>query len=192
MPAISLWAARIADQPSWSDFPLILLTATGEVNEESHRKMRVREPLGNVVLLERPVRPETLVSTVQAALRSRRRQYQMRDYIARNRAAEEAMRRSEKLAVAGRLAASIAHEINNPLESVTNLLYLIGTSSSLQEAKKHKVIAEKELARVSEIVTQTLQLLPRTEQANRGADHRDRGLRAHPLSGEIDLRRNRD
>ncbi len=156
LPAISLWAARIADQPSWSDFPLILLTAGGEVNEESRRRMRVREPLGNVVLLERPVRPETFVSTVQAALRSRGRQYQMRDLIDTNHAAEEAIRRSEKLAVAGRLAASIAHEINNPLASVTNLLYLIDTSSSLQEAKKHEAIAAKELARISEIVTQTL------------------------------------
>jgi len=157
LPAISLWAARIDEQPSWSDFPLILLTGCGEVNEESRRRMRVREPLGNVVLLERPVRPETFVSTIQAALRSRGRQYQMRDYIARNHAAEQAIRRTEKLAVAGRLAASISHEINNPLASVTNLLYLIGTSSSLHEAKKHKEIAEKELARVSEIVTQTLQ-----------------------------------
>jgi signal transduction histidine kinase len=156
LPAISLWAARIAEQPSWSDFPLILLTASGEVNEESRRRMRVREPLGNVMLLERPVRPETFVSTVQAALRSRGRQYQMRDYIAKNHAAEEAIRKSEKLAVAGRLAASISHEINNPLASVTNLLYLIGTSSSLEEAKKHKEIAAKELARISEIVTQTL------------------------------------
>jgi signal transduction histidine kinase len=156
LSAITLLAARIAEQPSWSDFPLILLTASGEVNEESRRRMRVREPLGNVVLLERPVRPETFVSTVQAALRSRGRQYQMRDYIARNHAAEEAIRRSEKLTVAGRLAASISHEINNPLASVTNLLYLIGTSTSLEEAKKHKEIAERELARISEIVTQTL------------------------------------
>jgi len=118
--------------------------------------MRAREPLGNVVLLERPVRPETFVSTVQAALRSRGRQYQMRDYLAERNVREEALRRSEKLAVAGRLAASMAHEINNPLNSVTNLLYLIESSSSLEESKGHGEIAARELARVAEIVTQTL------------------------------------
>ena len=132
LPDIAEWAAQIAEQPSWSDLPLILLTVTGEVNRESQKKMLARRPLGNLVLLERPVRPETLVSTVQAALRSRRRQYQMRDYLVQSRVAEEALRRSEKLAVTGRLAASIAHEINNPLASVTNLLYLIGSSSSLE------------------------------------------------------------
>jgi signal transduction histidine kinase len=156
LPAISQWAAQIAGQPSWSDFPLILLTAGGEVNDESRRRVCVREPLGNLILLERPVRPETFVSTVQAALRSRGRQYQMRDFIAKNHAAEEAIRRAEKLAVAGRLAASMSHEINNPLASVTNLLYLIGTASSLEEAKKYKETAANELARVSQIVTQTL------------------------------------
>ena len=105
------------------------------------------------MLLERPVRPETLVSTVQAALRSRRRQYQMRDYLTERHKAEEALRKSEKLAVSGRLAASIAHEINNPLESVINLLYLIGTCSFLEESKQYTVTAMSELARVSEIVT---------------------------------------
>lgn len=153
---ITEWAAQITEQPSWSDLPLILLTNTGEVNRESQKKMLARQPLGNMVLLERPVRPETFISTVQAALRSRRRQYQMRDHLVESRVAEEALRRSEKLAVTGRLAASIAHEINNPLMSVTNLLYLIGSSSSLEETKTYTEIAATELARVSEIVTQTL------------------------------------
>lgn len=155
---IAEWATQIAGQPSWSDFPVILLTVTGEVDRESQRNMRSRQPLGNLVLLERPVRPETLVSTVQAALRSRLRQYQMRDFLNERRATEEALRRSEKLVVAGRLAASIAHEINNPLESVTNLLYLISTSTSLDDAKKHTEVAESELARVSQIVTHMLRL----------------------------------
>ena len=71
--------------------------------------------------------------------------------------AEEAMRRSEKLAAAGRLAASIAHEINNPLESVTNLLYLLHEHPSLdEESKEYANMAQRELARVAEITQQTL------------------------------------
>lgn len=71
--------------------------------------------------------------------------------------AEDAMRRSEKLAAAGRLAASIAHEINNPLESVTNLLYLIRNNGSLDPAAQEYVkMAQEELARVGEITQQTL------------------------------------
>lgn len=153
---VDAWAAQVAEQPSWSDIPLILLTVAGAVDHENQRKIRILQPLGNLVLLERPVRPETFLSTVQAALRGRLRQYQMRDFLAQSRLAEETLRKSEKLLIAGRLAASISHEINNPLASVTNLLYLIGTSTSLEEAKAHRDIAAEELARISEIVTQTL------------------------------------
>ncbi|ADV82113.1 sensor histidine kinase [Terriglobus saanensis] len=71
--------------------------------------------------------------------------------------AEEAMRRSEKLAAAGRLAASIAHEINNPLESVTNLLFLLQHHPSLDpEALEYAALAQRELSRVGEITQQTL------------------------------------
>lgn len=150
------WATEVAEQPSWSDIPLILLTVTGAVDHENQKKINALRPLGNLVLLERPVRPETFLSTVQSALRGRHRQYQIREFLAQSRLLEESRRKSEKLLVAGRLAASIAHEINNPLASVTNLLYLIGTSSSLEEAKAHTDIAAQELGRVSEIVTQTL------------------------------------
>ena len=153
---IADWGARIAAQPSWSDFPMIVLTVAGAVDPNSQKKMVFREPLGNVVLLERPIRPETLISTVQASLRSRRRQYQMREYLAQRRKTEKALLQSEKLAVAGRLAASIAHEINNPLAAVTNLLFLINTSSSLEETKIYATTAADELARVSEISIHTL------------------------------------
>ena len=70
---------------------------------------------------------------------------------------EEALRRSEKLAAAGRLAASIAHEINNPLEAVTNLLYLLRHHSELtKEAEVWADGALHEVARVSAITQQTL------------------------------------
>jgi len=153
---IRQWTAQIADQPSWSDLPMIVLTTSGQVDQESRRNLRLRQSLGNLILLERPARPETLLSTVQAALRGRSRQYQTRDHLAERQMAEEALRTSEKLAVVGRLAASIAHEINNPLEAVTNLLYLVSLSSSLEDSKNYAQTAMSELARVSEIVIQTL------------------------------------
>lgn len=70
---------------------------------------------------------------------------------------EELLRKTEKLAAAGRLAASIAHEINNPLEAVTNLLYLLETHPQMdEEARQYVAMAQGELARVSEITQQTL------------------------------------
>jgi PAS domain S-box-containing protein len=71
--------------------------------------------------------------------------------------AEDALRKSEKLATAGRLAASIAHEINNPLAGVTNSLYLALQDDSLKtDTKRYLQTAEEELRRVSHITTQTL------------------------------------
>lgn len=73
------------------------------------------------------------------------------------RRSEEALRRTEKLAAAGQLAASIAHEINNPLEAITNLLFLLRTQTKLDaEAAHFTEMAQHELARVSEIAQQTL------------------------------------
>ena len=71
--------------------------------------------------------------------------------------AEEALLRSEKLAAVGRLASTISHEINNPLEAVTNLLYIVRTSEGLlPEHREHLELADRELARVSQITSQTL------------------------------------
>jgi signal transduction histidine kinase len=73
------------------------------------------------------------------------------------RRSEEALRKTEKLAAAGRLAASIAHEINNPLEAITNLLYLLLREPSLDEqARAYAQSAQHEISRVSEMTQQTL------------------------------------
>ena len=69
---------------------------------------------------------------------------------------EETLRRTEKLAATGRLAASIAHEINNPLEAVTNLLYLIRQEKLSPETARFAELAQQEVTRVSEITQQTL------------------------------------
>ena len=70
---------------------------------------------------------------------------------------EEALRKTEKLAATGRLAASIAHEINNPLEAITNLLFLLRNFCQLQDpALKYVTMAEQEARRIAEITQQTL------------------------------------
>ena len=69
---------------------------------------------------------------------------------------EEVLRRTEKLAVAGRLAASVAHEINNPLAAITNCLYLVEQSQMDDSGRAYLQIAQKELDRVAQITVQTL------------------------------------
>jgi signal transduction histidine kinase len=154
--AIAKLRAVVEQQPPWSDFPLILLTVGGRVTPESERLREWRQPLGNIFLLERPIRPETLLSTLEIALRGRQRQYQIRDQMLQYARAQDALRRSEKLAVTGRLAASIAHEINNPLEAVTNLFYLMRSNPEPEDMRRYMDHAEQELARVAEITRQTL------------------------------------
>lgn len=76
--------------------------------------------------------------------------------VTQQRKAELALVESEKLAVVGRLAASIAHEINNPLESVTNLLYLASLNTELTQVQEYLYTAQRELRRVAAITSQTL------------------------------------
>ena len=77
--------------------------------------------------------------------------------ITAQRTADAALVESAKLAAVGRLASSIAHEINNPLEAVTNLLYLIGQDPALSQSTRDFVqIADREVARASQLTSQTL------------------------------------
>jgi two-component system CheB/CheR fusion protein len=69
---------------------------------------------------------------------------------------EEAMLRTQKLAVAGRMAAAVAHEINNPLEAVENLLYLISTAETTELVRSYAHMALEGLTRVSLVTQQTL------------------------------------
>ncbi len=77
--------------------------------------------------------------------------------ITQQKKAEAALVQSEKLAAVGRLASSISHEINNPLEAITNLLYLTAMQDDLsEEVRGYIEMAQSELSRVSQIATQTL------------------------------------
>jgi signal transduction histidine kinase/CheY-like chemotaxis protein len=81
-------AAWLSEQPTWSDFPFILL-ATKRAGHRSREAVEVLRMLGNVVVLERPIHSETLQSAVASALRVRRRQYEARTRLGELQRAEE-------------------------------------------------------------------------------------------------------
>jgi signal transduction histidine kinase len=91
---ISALAQRLSVQPPWSDFPIIVLTGSGMSTALTESAVRSRAPLGNITLLERPLRPATLISAVRTALTARRRQYELRDHLQERTAAEDALRRA--------------------------------------------------------------------------------------------------
>ncbi|MCJ2008486.1 ATP-binding protein [Methylobacterium sp. J-092] len=86
--ALAAWIER---QPPWSDFPFIML-ATRQAGRRPARGAAMVERLGNVVLLERPINAETLISAVASALRVRRRQYQARGHIREREQDQERLR----------------------------------------------------------------------------------------------------
>lgn len=80
--------------------------------------------------------------------------------------AEEALRRNERLAAMGKLAGIVAHEINNPLEAITNTFYLLREHPSLNdEARYYAQLADQELARVGHITKQTLSFYRESQKA---------------------------
>jgi signal transduction histidine kinase len=92
--AIGALALRLSAQPPWSDFPIIVLTGSGMSTASTESAVRSRAPLGNITLLERPLRPVTLISSVRSALIARRRQYEVREHLRERTAAEDALRRA--------------------------------------------------------------------------------------------------
>src|SRR5581483_3850061 len=108
-------ADTLAGQPPWSDFPLVVLTRGGADPASAAWAL---EALGNVVLLERPVRVAALVSAVKAALRARHRQYQLREHLAQRQQAEEALREADKRK--DEFLAMLGHELRNPLAPLAN------------------------------------------------------------------------
>jgi PAS domain S-box-containing protein len=86
-------ADHLRRQPVWSDLPVIVLSSSGA---ESPAVARAVATLGNVSLVERPMRVSTLLSVIRAALRARERQYQVRGHLEQQRRAETELRESEE------------------------------------------------------------------------------------------------
>ncbi len=148
---------RIIDaQPRWSDLPVMLITSGPNEPRAAAIATRIRLEIRSLILLDRPVRKELFLSAVQVVYTSRLKQLEVRDAAARQSQSDEALRNTEKLAVAGRLAATMAHEVSNPLEAMGNLLYLVENAATLGDAQTYSRMATQELKRVSEIIDRTL------------------------------------
>ena len=146
----------IHGQPAWSDLPVMLLTSGPLEPQYAAIASQIRMEVRSLFLLDRPVRKELLLSAVQMAFTARLKQLEVRDAAERQAHSDEALRNTEKLAVAGQLAATMAHEVNNPLEAMGNLLFLIEHCTHVDEARSYAELASQELGRITQIVQHTL------------------------------------
>jgi signal transduction histidine kinase/CheY-like chemotaxis protein len=150
-------------QPPWSDFPLVVLfDNTVTTTEAGLRMLDMLGPLGNLTLLERPVRVMTLVSAIRAALRNRRHQYGVRDLLAR---------RDRDLKHRDEFLTMLAHELRTPLSSVlhaTQILDRLGPRSPVEE-EQHAIILRQSasLARLVDDVLDVNQLASGTLKLHR-------------------------
>ncbi|ACL66470.1 histidine kinase [Anaeromyxobacter dehalogenans 2CP-1] len=105
----------IAHQPPWSDMPVFVVTGAAPRLDHAHALRRLSW-LGNVLLLDRPLRRATLVSVVRSAIRARQRQYAAREVLAA---------REREVAARDQFLAMLGHELRNPLGAIVLALDVI-------------------------------------------------------------------
>ncbi len=137
--------AVMARQPAWSDLPILLLTRPGADSAFVERA----STLGNVTLLERPVRVVTLASAIRGALRGRARQYQTRAYLHER---EQADRRKDEF------LATLAHELRNPLAPIRNWVNVLRLSSAEDPGRDVWDMMDRQVNHMVRLVDDLLEL----------------------------------
>jgi signal transduction histidine kinase len=164
--------AFLDGQPSWSDVPIIVLQAPSRPMLAAARAHHAFEVLGNVTIIERPLRITTLVAAVRAALRARARQYDARETL------DKLRERERELATANarkdEFLAMLAHELRNPMAAITSALDVIemveGTASPVTRPRG---IAQRQIKNLVRLVDDLLDV----SRITRGAFE----LRKEPL-----------
>ena len=143
----ALLAQAIARQPRWSDLPILLLTRSAA---DTPTTARLIELLGNVTLVDRPVRLATLASAVRTALRARDRQYQARAHFMEREDADQ--RKDEFLA-------TLAHELRNPLAPIRNAVQIMRLSGASAPAAQHlSEMMERQVGHMVRLVDDLLEV----------------------------------
>jgi signal transduction histidine kinase len=132
----------LARQSSWSDIPIVIFTASsGRPPGSSPQQLF---DIGNVILLERPLQPISMLSAARTALRARRRQYEARaELLAQQRAVRE---RDQFLAMLG-------HELRNPLSAIGMAMQLDGASET---SSKYREIMRRQRGHLTRLVDDLL------------------------------------
>jgi len=144
----------LSRQPPWSDLPVLILTRTGADSQAIRTAVRM---LGNVTLLERPVRVGTLVTAVRTAVRARERQYQIRGHLTDRAEAEAALRLIDQRK--DEFLATLGHELRNPLTPLLMGLQLLKTSDGDPGADDHvKAVMERQINHLVRLVDDLLEV----------------------------------
>ncbi|WP_168879275.1 hybrid sensor histidine kinase/response regulator [Rhizobium sp. P28RR-XV] len=145
----------IEAQPSWSDLPIIILTARGGGPERNPAAARLSEALGNVSFVERPFHPTTFISVARSAMRARRRQYEAS---ARMEALDKGERRLQTALEAGRLGAWELDLMTNLLTTSSTCRVIFGRSPNDGFTYENllQTIHPDDLASVQEAVRNTI------------------------------------
>ena len=136
----------IAGQPPWSDLPVLLLTRPGA---DSAKVAWALAALGNVTLLERPVRVSALASAVRSAMRARRRQYQTRAHLADR---ERADRRKDEF------LATLAHELRNPLAPIRNAVDLLRHGGAAAQTSRVWEMMDRQVTHMVRLVNDLMEV----------------------------------
>jgi signal transduction histidine kinase len=136
----------LARQPSWSDIPILLMTRPGA---DSAYVERASNFLGNVTLLERPIRVVALFSAIRSALRARARQYQTRAYLLEREQADN--RKDEFLA-------TLAHELRNPLAPIRNWVNVLRLTRSDERGSHIWDMMDRQVSHMVRLVDDLMEL----------------------------------
>ncbi|HEY2815661.1 MAG TPA: ATP-binding protein [Casimicrobiaceae bacterium] len=141
-------------QAAWSDIPVLVLSGSGVDSQESARAM---EQLGNITILERPVRVTTLVSSLRTAIRARRRQYQIRDQLSDLQSAHAQLRDADRRK--DEFLATLAHELRNPLAPISNALQIMRIKGDDQATRDQtRAMMERQLGQMIRLIDDLLDL----------------------------------